>query len=117
MLPSSAQGLVEFHEGQSFVKLGLYKAQFGGEIVRVVGEDLKIAGNTTAVAHVREARRVLCGSNQEFLLLTKLLGSAVRNQGIRNLAESPLDGLLIAEEELLLLSLVSGGRSIAAFLQ
>ena len=67
------------------------------------GEDFEITGNAAAVPHVRQARCVLCGSNQEFLLLTKLLGSAVRNQGIGNLPERTLDRLFIAEHELLLL--------------
>src|SRR5207245_11642714 len=77
----------------------------GGEIVGFVGEDFEITRNTTAVPHVREARCVLRGSNQEFLLLAKLLGFAIRHQRIRNVPEGPLNCLLIAEEELLLPSL------------
>ena len=51
---------------------------------------------------MREARRVLGGSNQKFLLLAKFLGLAVSNQGIGNVPEGPLNRLFIAEQELLL---------------
>jgi len=52
-----------------------------------------------------EARCVLCGSNQEFLLLAKLLGFAIGNKRVGNVPERPLDRLFIAEQELLLPSL------------
>ena len=100
--PSSAQCPVQLYQGQSFIELSLYQAEFGGEIVGFVGKDFEITRNTAAISHVREARCVLCGGNQEFLLLTKLLGLAVCNQGIRNIPECSLDGLFVAKKELLL---------------
>src|SRR5258708_15917373 len=80
LLPSTGQGFVEFHEDQQFVELGRRQCKFGGEIVGFICEDFEVTGNTTAVPHVRETRCVLCGGNQEFLLLAKLLCLAVSNQ-------------------------------------
>src|ERR1700732_1326363 len=101
-LPSSTQAPVELYQGQSLIELSLYQAEFGGEIVSFVGKDFEITRNTAAISHVREARRVLRGGNQEFLLLTKLLGLAICDQGIGNIPECSLDGLFVAKQELLL---------------
>ena len=53
LLPSTTQPLVELHQRQLFVKSSLYQSQLGREIIRVIGEDLQITRNATAVAHVR----------------------------------------------------------------
>ena len=51
--PSSAQSPVELYQGQSFIELSLYQAEFGGEIVGFVGKDFEITRNTAVISHVR----------------------------------------------------------------
>lgn len=40
LLPASAQCLVELHESQQFIQLGLRQAELGGEIIRFVSQHL-----------------------------------------------------------------------------
>src|SRR5215472_5192617 len=105
LFPSSAQTLVELYQRQQLVQLSLYQPQLSGEIVCVVGEDFKIACSTALIAHLRESRGILRGIHQRLLLLAKLLGLTIGNQGVRNVTKGALNGLLIKQQRLLPLGL------------
>src|SRR5260370_26951512 len=105
LFPSPAEAPVELYKCQQLVKLRLYQAQFGGEIIGVVGEDLKIACSAAFVPHLGKSGRILRGIHEELLLHSKFLGLAIGNQGVGNITESALNGSLIKKQGLLLLGL------------
>ena len=59
LLPATAEGLMELNQSQEFVGLGLGKIEFGGEVVGFVSENFKIAGHSTFIANIGEARGIL----------------------------------------------------------
>ena len=105
LLPAAAEGLVDLDESEQFVGLGLGKIEFGGEVVGFVGENLEVAGYPAFIANVGKARGIFGGGSEKFLLLPKFEILAIRDESIGNVAEGLLDGLLIAEDSLLLLGL------------
>ena len=44
LLPASAQSLVELDQREHLIELSLHQAEFGREVIGVVGEHLEIAG-------------------------------------------------------------------------
>ena len=80
--PTAAETFVELDESQALVQLRLDKAEFGGKVIGVVGEDLQITGGAAGIAHLREARGIFRRSDKEFLLAAKLLRFAVSDQGV-----------------------------------
>ena len=103
LLPPSAQTLIELHQGQQLVLLCLDQVKFGRKIIRFIGEHLEIASDSTAVPHVGQPRRILRGVHEQLFLFTKLLCLAVGDQGVGNVAEGALNGLLIKEHCFLML--------------
>jgi len=102
-LPAAAEGLVDLDESEEFVGLGLSKIEFGGEVVGFVGENLEVAGYSAFIPNVGKARGIFGGGSEKFLLLPKFEVFAIPDESIGYVAEGLLDGLLIAEDSLLLL--------------
>ncbi len=103
LLPAAAEGLINRNECQEFVGLGLGKIEFGGEVVGFVSENLEVAGYSTGIANVGEARGILGGRGEKLLLLAKFSIFAIGNQRVGSVAERLLNGLLVAEDGFLLL--------------
>ena len=103
MFPAATEGLIELNESEEFVGLGLSKIEFGGEVVGFVGENFKVAGHSTFRANVGKPRSILGRGGEKFLLFAKFEIFAISDEGIGNVAEGLLDGLLIGEDSFLLL--------------
>src|SRR5215471_13615096 len=105
LLPAAAEGLVELHQRNQFVALGLCQSQFGGEVISFVGQHLEITAFTGFVANLGKTGRILRGLRQQFLLLPKLPVLAIANQGVGNIAKRTLNRLLVEEHRLIPLCL------------
>jgi hypothetical protein len=73
LFPSPAQAFVDLHKCQELIKLSLHQPQFGGKIIRVVGEDLKIVPPLyriweSRVASCAESTRSCCCSRNSCVL-------------------------------------------------
>ena len=95
--------MIELNESEEFVGLGLSKIEFGSEVVGFVGENFKVASHSTFIANIGKACGVFGGRGEKFLLLAKFPEFAITDQGVGNLAEGLLDGLLVREDSFLLL--------------
>jgi hypothetical protein len=71
LLPAPSQGLVPLDNSQQFIGPSLHEAKLRREGVGFVGQDFQIARDTTVVAHVGNTRRILGGSEKQFLLSAK----------------------------------------------
>jgi hypothetical protein len=89
-------------DSQQFIEPCLHNAKLRREGVGFVGQDLQIAGDSTVVAHVGTTRRVLDGSEAQFLLCAEFAGLAVSHQGIRDVSKSSLNRWLVKQNRRLL---------------
>lgn len=87
LLPAAAEGLVELDQREEFVGLGLGEIEFGGEIVGFVGKNFEVAGHSAFVANIGEARSILGGGGEEFLLLAEFNIFAIADKSIGNIAK------------------------------
>ena len=74
-----------------------------GKIARVAIKHFEITRHSAVVAHICQSGGILCGLGKQLFLLPEFLILAVSNEGIRNLTECLLNGLLIDEDCFLLL--------------
>ena len=105
LLPPSPQCVVELHQRQPFIALGLCQAELGIEVACVAVKHFKITGGATAIANICQSSCILRGRVEQLLLLPEFLILTVSNQRVRDFAESLLDGLLVSENCFLLLCL------------
>ena len=101
-MPSAAETFVELHQREQLVQLSLHQAEFSGEVIGVVGEHLEVAGGAACISQMREPGCVLGRVDQELLLFAELLGLAIGDQRVRDVAEGALNGFLIKEHAFLL---------------
>ena len=59
LLPTAAQRLVELHQSNEFVRLGLRQSQRGGEGICFIGQHFQVVGGPGLEAHLRQPRRIL----------------------------------------------------------
>ena len=85
------------------VELRLGKRQFVRKVVRLVGEDFQVVGSSSLEAHLGQTSGVLGRGGQSFLLDEEFPVLVIGDKRVRNVAEGPLDCLLIRQKRFLLL--------------
>ena len=103
MLPASAEGAVELDETLVFGAASLSQSELGGKKRTLAVEDFEERGGTARVAHVGEADGFLQVGDGLFLAHANLVEFLVADEGVGNVAEGVLNGLLVGEQSLLML--------------
>src|SRR5690349_8455566 len=100
LLPAAAEGLIELHKALVFVIARLRQTQFSTEQGPLAIEDVEISRRAASITHQRNADRLLKVLHGLLLPLAGAMVFLIANQGVRNIAERPLDRLLIADQGL-----------------
>ena len=105
LLPAASKRLIELHKALIFVTPRLRQSELGIVERALTIEDLEIGGDASPVARKREVYRVLQVVDSFSLANPHLMIFLISDQGIGDITEGPLDGLLVSNQGLLVLRL------------
>ncbi len=100
LFPTTTQRFIELDKALVFVVSCLRQGEFGIEKRPLAIKDLEIIRRAASIAHERHVDRFLKILNRLFLALADSVVFVIANQGVRNIAERALNGLLVADQGL-----------------
>src|SRR6202042_2555997 len=101
LLPAAPEGLIDLDKRKPLVELRLNEIQLRRKIICFAGQHLQIARAALLIKHQGEVVRSLCRLSEQLLLSAKVTKFLITNEGIRNLLQRVLNGLLVGEYRLL----------------
>jgi len=100
LIPAAAERAIDLHEREPLVQSRLRETELCREQARLAVEHFEIARRAALIPSRGQTLRIVCRTEQELLLLPEFAALAIGDQGVRDVTERLLDGLLIHQHHL-----------------